>query len=567
MEFNEILNNLDKLYSLHQYDEAYSYLLNQINNAMNNNDDILLLGLLNELIGYYRVTSQFEAGHKIINNMIKILHNNKLENTINGATSYLNIATFYRVEGHYEESLKYYRLTEEIYFVYLDESDERYCAFYNNLSLLYQEMGENHKALQYELKALSLIKNIKNSEIEQAITYANLSQMYFLNNDKDKAKECINKSLKLFEDNDIEDPHYYAALSSLAHYYFLENDIELSINTYDKAIHGIEKNYGKSKEYYTLLKNKENVMNHSLKQNELCKQYFYTYKDELLNDFKDYEKYMAFGIIGEGSDCLGYDDEISNDHDCGPRFCIWLPHDIYLLIGKDLQMKYNDLPDEFRGVKRNITPQGQNRSGVFDIDEFFLRYLHKYPINNNDWLSLDDQNLLVCTNGIIFEDYLGRVTQIRNDLKYYPEYVRRIKLADSVAKMSQAGQVNFARSKKRKDEVTASICLYTFIEEVITTIHLLNKRYKPYYKWSYRSLRDCQILNDVYGLIEQLVILPNYVWENVSVDVNYNDQKIVIIEKICNKIRFELKRQGLSHLDDDFLLHHVNEIVGDINDR
>ena len=70
---SEIYEQLDYFYAHQQLDEAYVYLLNQLNNAMQDNRDDLVLGLLSELMGYYRVTSQFDLGYTIATQSEKIL--------------------------------------------------------------------------------------------------------------------------------------------------------------------------------------------------------------------------------------------------------------------------------------------------------------------------------------------------------------------------------------------------------------------------------------------------------------------------------------------------------------
>ena len=61
-----------------------------------------------------------------------------------------------------------------------------------------------------------------------------------------------------------------------------------------------------------------------MKGMELSKAYFEEYGKPLIDTrLLQYRPYIAAGLVGEGSECLGFDDDISTDHDFGPAYCIW----------------------------------------------------------------------------------------------------------------------------------------------------------------------------------------------------------------------------------------------------
>ena len=285
----------------------------------------------------------------------------------------------------------------------------------------------------------------------------------------------------------------------------------------------------------------------------LSEKYYREWGAKMITDkYSGYQKRIAVGLVGEGTDCYGFDDEISKDHDWGPGFCLWLTSADYEKIGKDLQYDYDAMPSEFMGYKRITTPFGTERVGVQKIDSFFIRHigLPHAPEIAMKWINLPEERLSVCTNGMVFKDQLGEFSRIRNDLlAFYPEDIRLLKLAIRCRSCAQAGQYNYPRTMRRGDQVAARFAENQFCTDIISLVFLLNRRYTPFYKWRHRAVRDIPILGQfIYRKIIDLM---------ESYDVS---TKISLIEEICAAVIVELQHQDLSTASGDFLLDHALSI-------
>ena len=299
----------------------------------------------------------------------------------------------------------------------------------------------------------------------------------------------------------------------------------------------------------------------------LSERYFFEICAPMIEEkFPAYREKIAAGLVGDGSECFGFDDEISQDHDWGPAFCLWLTKEDYRTIGAILQSEINKLPQEFAGIKaREESFWGVGRTGVFETGEFYKRFIgfDRVPEDLREWQLIPESNLAAATNGKVFTDPVGEFTVFRERLKaFYPEDVRLKKIASRCMMMAQAGQYNYTRCIRREEYVAARLAEAHFINDAISMVFLLNKQYKPFYKWMHRAMKQLPILGDTtYRLFSELAVDCG----EASKELAYTS-KSGLMEEACRLVIEELKRQQLSDSESDFLLEHGPVVQAKIKD-
>ncbi|MFW6125624.1 MAG: DUF4037 domain-containing protein [Chloroflexota bacterium] len=300
---------------------------------------------------------------------------------------------------------------------------------------------------------------------------------------------------------------------------------------------------------------------------ELAERFFTTHGAPMIEEkFPRYRGRTAAGLVGDGSECYGFDDEISRDHDWGPDFCLWLTVEDYEAIGDSLQQELDSLPGEFEGfARRQTSAWGGGRVGVFEIGRFYRRFIgfDHVPADNREWRVIPEENLAACTNGKVFVDPLGEFTAFREALKgYYPEDVRLKKMASRCMTIAQSGQYNYLRCVRREEYLAAHYAEAKFCADVISLVFLLNKEYKPFYKWMHRAMRPLSILGEpVYDLLGEMVNTH----EGDLMEGLY-DRKGRLMEGVCGLLIDEVRREGLSDSPSDFLLDHGPLVQSRIED-
>ncbi len=203
----------------------------------------------------------------------------------------------------------------------------------------------------------------------------------------------------------------------------------------------------------------------------------------------------AAATSGMCSEILGLDDEVSMDHEWGPRVTLFLSDEDHAQYAEAIATAFRDaFPPQFKGFNMMWRKPGVD---VHDTNEAILYHVwtttvdkalrfcgsaSALPLKPVDWLKVSEQHLLEFTSGVVYRDDVGDLTKARDTLAYYPDDVARFLLA---CDWSAVGGDWFpiGRIGSRGDTLGLRVQVSKVVQHMMRLAFMVSRHYMPYKKW------------------------------------------------------------------------------------
>lgn len=269
---------------------------------------------------------------------------------------------------------------------------------------------------------------------------------------------------------------------------------------------------------------------------DLCAAFFDQIARPLLAASFPHLSYSA-GLLGWGSDVLGFDDETSTDHMWGPRFYLFLPEADFGQRRDEIAHLFSqEFPYAFGGYSTHFGPPDPMDNGVrqaMAIDQgpvnplvefhtlksFCANYLGlSLPgeISAAQWLTTPEHRLLGFTAGRVFHDDLG-LGAIRQQLAYFP---RDIWLWMMTAQWDMVGEeiAFMGRCGSTGDELGSRIVATRQVQRLMRLAFLQARQYAPYSKWFGTAFNRLAISSILQPLLAQVLAAQS--WPEREIPLN-----------------------------------------------
>ena len=227
----------------------------------------------------------------------------------------------------------------------------------------------------------------------------------------------------------------------------------------------------------------------------------------------------AAARIGPGSDVLGFDTEMSTDHDWGPSVHIFLRDADAALAGSMREILGHELPHVFYGYPVG-TVEAPDEPGIRCMQEtstrpiehrVFLETLRTFvrsqlayelgqPIDAADWLTFPSQKLHEITAGAVHFDNVGEVSTLRKELAYYPHDVWLYLLASGWNRIGQEEHL-MPRAGYVGDELGSALIGSRLVRDLMALCFLMERQYAPYPKWFGTAFKQLTCSADLHPIL------------------------------------------------------------------
>jgi hypothetical protein len=203
----------------------------------------------------------------------------------------------------------------------------------------------------------------------------------------------------------------------------------------------------------------------------------------------------AAARLGRGSDVLGFDTEMSMDHDWGPRLTLFLAEEDYASQADELRRVLGDeLPFEVGGYPVGLDDVGamhahagrplRHAVEVTTVTAFLRGYLgvdDPAAPTLAEWLTMPAQRLRTVAQGRVFHDTVG-LEELRDRLRWYPRDVWLYLLAAQWRRIAQE-EAFVGRTGSGGDELGSRVLGARLVGEMMTLAFLCEREHPPYAKW------------------------------------------------------------------------------------
>ncbi len=231
---------------------------------------------------------------------------------------------------------------------------------------------------------------------------------------------------------------------------------------------------------------------------------------------------FSAGLFGPGSDVIGYDTEMSRDHDWGPRCQLFFDDTnpstrraIWQELAARLPESYASFPVAFGNTHRPEPPHEVPDDGVAhqvtvaNRSRFFVGYLGFDPagsISALDWLATPTQKLLSVAHGHLFRDDLGVADHLAR-LLFYPDDIWRFAMASAWSRIGENEHL-VGRAAMSSDAGWRVLAAW-LVRDLMQLAFLITRTWAPYPKW-FGAAFDALSLAAQFPSTERLLAPPNY---------------------------------------------------------